>query len=226
MIMDWYQITIEAFQRLWLGILNFIPGLIAAIIVFVIGWLIASAIGKLISQVLIRLKFNRLFEKADWREALEKAEIKVNPAEFIGGICKWILVIVVLLISVEILGLTQFAVLLNKLISWLPNLVVAIAIFVVAITVADILDKVIRASVKKIGIKYVGILGTIVRWAIYVFAGLAILVQLGVAPALINTLIVAFFGMIALALGLAFGLGGKDTAAKLIEDLREKISKE
>jgi len=226
MFMNWYQITIEAFQRLWLGILNFIPGLIAAIIVFVIGWLIASAIGKLISQVLIRLKFNRLFEKADWREALEKAEIKVNPSEFIGGICKWILVMVVLLISVEILGLTQFAVLLNKLIGWLPNLVVAIAIFVVAVIVADILDKVIRASVKKIGIKYVGILGTIVRWAIYIFASLAILVQLGVAQALINTLIVAFFGMIALALGLAFGLGGKDTAAKLIEDLREKISKE
>jgi len=226
MIMDWYQITIEAFQRLWLGFLNFIPQLLAAIIVFVIGWLIASAIGKLISQILIRLKFNRLFEKADWREALEKAEIKVNPSEFIGGICKWILIIVVLLISVEVLGLTQFAVLLNKLVSWLPNLVIAIAIFIVAVTIADILDKVIRASVKKIGVKYVGIVGAIVRWAIYIFAALAILVQLGVAAALINTLIVAFFGMIALALGLAFGLGGKDTAAKIIEDFREKISKE
>jgi len=90
--------------------------------------------------------------------------------------------------------------------------------------VADILDKVIRASVQKIGVKYVGALGGMVRWAIYVFAGLAILVQLGVAQSLINVLITAVFGMLALAFGLAFGLGGKDAAAKIIEDLRRKIS--
>lgn len=224
MVTDWYIITTQALQRVWLAFLNFIPNLIAAIIVFVVGWLIAGGIGKLISAILTRLRFNKIFEKGDWREALERAEIKVNPSEFIGSIVKWILVIVVLLISVEILGLTQFAILLQKLIVWLPNLAVAIAIFVVAIILVDILDKVIRASVKKIGIKYVEVLGVLTRWAIYIFAGLAILVQLGVATTLINTLIIAFFGMIALAFGLAFGLGGKESAAKLIEDLVRKVS--
>jgi len=222
---DIYTITYQALFNLWQGFLNFIIlRFLPAIIVFIIGWLIASGIGKLVASILIRLKFNRLFEKADWREALEKAEVKVNPSEFIGAIVKWILVIVVLLISVEILGLVQFAALLEKLIGWLPNLAVAIAIFIVAVILADILDKLIRVSIKKIGVKYVGVLGVICRWAIYIFAGLAILVQLGVASTLINTLIICFFGMIALALGLAFGLGGKEAAAKLIEDLKEKIS--
>jgi len=224
MLVNWYEITSKALSNFWAYFINFIPNFIVAVIVFLIGWIIAAIIGKIVSQILLRLQFNRLFEKANWREALEKAEIKVNPAEFIGAIFKWILVIIFLLISVEILGLTQFQVLFNNLIGWIPNLLVAIVIFVVAVIVADLLDKIVVASVKRIGIEYVGILGLIIRWAIYIFAGLAILVQLGVAATLINTLIISFFGTFALAFGLAFGLGGKDTAAKLIEDLRRKIA--
>jgi len=223
---DWYLITYESLLDLWRGFLKFIPSLLAAIIVFVIGWLIAEAISKIISRILKVLKLDQVFERANWREALEAAEIQVNISEFIGGICKWILVIVFLSIAVEILGLVQFAAVLNKLISWLPNVIIAVAIFVVAVIVADILDRLIRASVKKIGVKYSGLLGVIVRWAIYIFAGLAILFQLGVAQTVIQSIIIGFVGMIALAMGLAFGLGGKDAAAKLIEDLTGKISKE
>ena len=224
MIQDWYIITNETLLNLWQGFLNFIPSLLAAIVVLIIGWLIAEAIGKLITRILRTLKLNQIFEKANWREALEAAEIKVNISEFIGAICKWILFIVFLSISVEILGLVQFATLLGELIDWLPNLIIAVAIFVVAVIIADLLDRIIRAGVKRMGVKYAGFLGALVRWAIYIFAGLAILLQLGVARAIIETVIMGFVGMIALALGLAFGLGGKEAAARLIEDLKEKIS--
>jgi len=226
-MVNWYIITSDALSGFWASFINFIPNLLIAIIAFIIGWIIATIIGKIISQILLRLQFNRLFEKASWREALEKAEIKVNPAEFIGAIFKWILVIMVLLVSVQILlGLevNPFQMLLEKFIAWIPNFIIAIVIFVVAVIVADLLDKIVVASVKRIGIEYVGVLGLIIRWAIYILAGLAILVQLGVAATLINTLIISFFGTFALAFGLAFGLGGKDAAAKLIEDLRRKIS--
>ena len=226
MIQDWYIITYENLLDLWQGFLRFIPSLLAAIIVFVIGWLVAEAIGKLITRILKTLKLDQIFEKANWREALEAAEIKVNISEFIGGIVKWILVIVFLSISVEILGLIQFAALLGRLIGWLPNLIIAVAIFVVAIIVADLLNRIIRASAKKIGVKYAGFLGALVRWAIYIFAGLAILLQLEVAQPIIETIIMGFVGMLALALGLAFGLGGKEAAARLIEDLKEKVSRE
>ena len=224
MIEEWYQTTYDSLLGLWKGFLNFIPSLLAAIIVFVIGWFIAEVIGKIVARILKVLKLNQIFDRANWKEALEAAEIKVNISEFIGGICKWVLVIVFLSVSVEILGLGQFASLLNRLISWLPNLIVAVAIFVVAVIVADILNRLIRASVKKIGVKYGGFLSALVRWSIYIFAGLAILLQLGVTPAIIQTIIVGFVGMIALALGLSFGLGGKDAAAKLIEDFKKKIS--
>ena len=224
MIQDWSIVTIGALQGAWEGFLLFLPKIIGAIIVFIIGWLIALGIGKLIAGILVKIRFNKLFEKTGWKEALEKAEVKVNPSEFIGAICKWILVIVFLLASVEILGFVQFADFLKEVISWLPNLIVAAAIFVVAIIMADILEKIVKASVKKIGIRYVEFLGIAVKVAIYIFAALAILLQLGITPTIINTLVVGFVGMIALASGLAFGLGRKDAASKLIKDLKEKIS--
>jgi len=224
-IQNWSIITLQALQNVWQVFLNFIPNLIGAIIIFVIGWFISIGIGKLVAEVLNRLKFNKIFERTNWKEALEKAEIKVNPSEFVGAICKWIFVIVFLLASVEILGFVQFAAFLRSVISWLPNLLVAVAIFVVAVILADILEKIVKASVKKIEIGYTDFLGTLIRWAIYIFATLAILLQLGITPTIINTLVIGFVGMIALAFGLAFGLGGKDVAARLIQDLLEKISK-
>jgi hypothetical protein len=224
MVKEWTTITLEALQNAWEGFLLFLPKLIGAIFVFVIGWFLALAVGKVITEILRKIKLDRFFEKTGWREALEKAEIKITLSEFIGQIFKWILVIVFLLAAVEILGFVQFAEILKRIVLWLPNLIVAVAIFVVAIVVADILEKLIRASVKKMGIGYVGFLGGLVKGAIYVFATLAILLQLGVTPQIVNALIFGLIFTISLALGLAFGLGGKEAAAKLIEEIRKKIS--
>jgi hypothetical protein len=224
MIQDWAIITLEALQKAWQGFLFFLPKLIGAILVFFVGWFIALAIGKLVTEILKRIKLDRLFERTGWKEALEKAELKVSISEFIGRIFKWILVIVFLSATVEILGLSQFAEFLRGIVLWLPNLIVAVAIFVVAVIVADILEKIIKASVKKMEVGYVGFFGGLVKWAIYVFAGLAILYQLGVAKEIVNALVFGVIATLSLALGLSFGLGGKDAAAQLIEEIKKKIS--
>jgi len=224
MINDWSNITLQALQNVWEGALLFLPKLAVGLIVFGIGWIIASAVGKITANILKKINFDSLFSKSGWKSALESAEIKVHPSEFMGAILKWILVIVFLQIFVEILGLTSFAAFLTRVLEWLPNVIVAAAIFVVSIIVADILDKLIRASVKKLEIKYSNLLGAIVRGAIYTFAIMAILLQLEVAQAIISTLITGFVGMFALAFGLAFGLGGKDAAADAIRNLRDKIA--
>jgi hypothetical protein len=223
MIQDWTIITLDALQKGWESFILFVPKLIGATIVFVIGWILSSIVGKIITQISKKIKLDRFFEKTGWKEALEKAEVKVTFSEFIGQIFKWILVIVFLLASVEILGFVQFADFLKKIVLWLPNLIVAVAIFVVTVVIADILDKLIKASVKRMEIGYVGFLGGLVKGAVYVFAILAILLQLGVTPQIVNALIFGFIFTISLALGLAFGLGGKDAAAKLIEEIRKKI---
>ncbi len=226
MVTDWFQLTGDALRGLWVGFINFTPKLIGAIIVFLIGWLIAIAVGKIVAEVLKRIKFDRIFEKGSWKRALDKAEIKVDASSFIGAIFKWILVIVFLLAAVEILGLVQFASFLQNVLNYLPNIIVAAAIFVAAVIIADILEKVIRAAVESTKIGYGHIVGVIVRWSIWVFAILAILVQLRVTPSLIQIILQGIIGLIVIAGGLAFGLGGKDVAAEILQNLRRKFKGE
>jgi hypothetical protein len=226
MIQDWSLITTQALQGAWEEILLFIPNLLAAIIIFIVGWFIAIWIGKLIAGILSKLQFDSIFEKTGWKDALSNADVKVEPSSFVGAICKWILVVVFLMIATEIMGWTAFAGLLGGIVAWMPNLVVAIIILVVAIVIADILEKLVKVSAKKMGVSFVNFLGTMVKWAIYIFAGLAVLLQIGITPKIVEILIIGFVGTLTLALGLSFGLGGKDAAARLIEDTRKKMSDE
>jgi len=220
---SWSGVTLDALQGFWFGFLDFIPKLIGAVVVFVIGWLIAVWIGKLVAEVLKRLKFDKIFEKTKWEDALEKANIKVTISGFIGGLVKWILVIVFLLAAVEILGMTQFASFLANIVSWLPNLVVASAIFVVAVIFADIAEKVIKAVVGKMSVGYVNMVGSIVRWAILVFAAFAILEQLQVASDIVQIVVTGIVALVVLSGALAFGLGGRDLAKESLEKLRNKM---
>lgn len=224
MIQEWSDATSKVLQSSWQMFLAFIPNLLGAIIIFVIGWFIALGVGRLITEILARLKIDKFFERTGWKEALEKAEISVSLSEFVGAIIKWILVIVFLLPAVEILGLPQFAGFLTKFVAWLPNLVVAVIVFVVAVILADILEKIVKASVNKIGVGYARFLGESIRWAIYIFAGMAILRQLGVATTIVDTLVKGLVAVIVLSFGLAFGLGGQEAAARAIEEIKRKIS--
>lgn len=225
MIQDWSAITIQGLQSSWESILLFLPKFLGALVVFIIGWFIAIWIGKIIAAILEKIKFNELFTRTGWKSAFEKAEISIMPADFIGAIIKWILVIISLMIAADILEWVAFSTLLNEIITWVPNLLVAIAILIVAIVIADILEKMVKASAQKMGISFVNYLGSAIRWAIYIFAILAALLQIGVAPAIVNTLIIGFVGMFALAFGLSFGLGGKDMAARLLDDWKNKMNK-
>ncbi len=223
MVRDWYIITADALEKLWLGFLVWLPKIIGAVIIFLIGWLIASAIGRVVTEILKKLKFNRIFEKGVWKEALEKAEFKVDASGFIGAICKWVLVIVFLSAAVEVLGFVQFTALLNKILAYLPNVVVAALIFVVAVIIAELLEKIVRATVESTKISYGHIAGSIVKWSIWIFAILAILMQLKIASQFVLSLFTGFVAMVAIAGGIAFGLGGKDLATEILESLRKKL---
>jgi len=224
-IIDWYEITSRALESLWYGFLGFIPSLVGALIVFIIGWFIAVGIGKLIAEVLIRIKFNQIFETGNWKKVLEKAEVKISPAGFIGEIVKWVLLIVFLMAAVEILGFDRFADFLTDVVGYLGNVVVAALIFVVAAILADLLAKVIVAATESAKFEYSHLTGDIVRWSIWVFAILAILYQLGVAPELIQTLLSGIIWVFVISFGLSFGLGGKDAATEIIDTFRQKLRK-
>jgi len=223
---NWYIITYTSLQDLWMRFLEFTPKLIGALIVLIIGWFVAVGVGKLVSEVLRRIKFDKLFEKGVWKTALSKAKWKVDPSGFIGAIVKWVIFIAILVPAVEILGFSQFAYFIARIAAWLPNVVVAAAIFIVAVIVSDYFPKIIRAGSESLRIGYGHLLEGVIKWSIWIFASLAILIQLGIARELIMTLFTGFVAFLVIAGGLAFGLGGKDAAAELLNDLKGKLKEE
>ena len=219
----------DAFRDLLSGVVSFVPLLIFAILVLLVGWFIAVGVGRLVADLLTRIKFNQVFERGNWKEALAKADLKVDPAGFIGGIFKWVLVIVFLLAAVEILGFEQFAGFLRDVLAYLPNVIVAALILVVAIIVADIVEKVVRASVEGAKIGHGQFISSVVKWFIWIFALFSALLQLDIAVLPVQVLIQTFvhgigYG-VALAVAIAFGLGGKDQAAEILRDLRNKMQR-
>ncbi|MEK7503753.1 MAG: hypothetical protein AAB577_02105 [Patescibacteria group bacterium] len=223
MILDWYSVTVEALQNLWQGFVEFAPALIGAIIVFVVGWVISVFLGKLVAEILRKIRFNQIFEKGNWDEALAKADIKVDASAFIGAIIKWVFAIVFLMAAVEVLGLKGFAGFLSNVLGYLPNVIVAAFILVVTVIITDILEKVVRAAVESIKVGYGQVVAAIIRWSIWIFAILAILIQLKVAPSLIQTLFTGLIAVIVISAGLAFGLGGKEIATDVLRDLYKKL---
>ena len=229
MIVNWTEITKEVLLSFWQEFLGFIPALIGAIIVFVIGWIIAVFVRRIVVEVLRKLKVDKAFEKEEWKKALEKADLRVDVVGFIGVIVKWVLIIVFLYAAVGILGWHAFGEILKGIIVYLPNVIVAALIFVVAVIIADIVAKIVRVTLEGAKFTYAHIGEAIIRWTIWIFAILIILRQLLVAPELIEIVFSALvYGVIAflvISIGLAFGLGGKDTAAEILQDLKKKLKK-
>lgn len=209
------------------NLISFVANLLLAIIVFVIGYLISIGIGTIITEVLKSVRFNKLFEKEGWSRALQRANISVNPSEFIGAIVKWVFVIVSLLIAVDILKLAQFGMILTQVLNYLPNVVVAALIFVAAVIISDIVEKIVRVAVERIKVGYGYIASSIVTWAIWIFTIFLILDQLlpknNLLQTLYSSIIYGIVFTVSLGVAIAIGLGGKDTAAEVISDMKRKI---
>jgi len=223
-LINWWDTTVAALKNLWQGFIGFIPNLVGALVVFIIGWIVAVVVGKVVAEVLKRIRFNQVFEKGSWKRALEKAEIKVDASAFVGAIFKWVLLIVFLAAAVEILGFNQLTIFLTAdVLPFLPNVIVAAFIFVVAVIIADILEKLVRAGIEGTKVGHGPLVGAIVKWSIWVFAIIVILYQLGIGRVFMADLFRGIVAIIVISVGLSLGLGGKDVAAEILQDLRSKL---
>jgi len=149
----------------------------------------------------------------------------MTMSSFIGAIVKWVLAIVFIGSAIKILGLSQFDSFIDGILGWLPNLVVAAAIFVVAVIIADFAEKLVKAIVGKMNVKHVNLIGAVVKWSIWLFAAFAILAQLAVGAAgeIIQILVTGFVALIVISASLALGLGGKDIARDALQNFRNKM---
>ena len=219
----WGDVVVASLQQAWAAVVSFVPLLLSAVIVFIIGWIVAVALGKLVEQIIRALRVDTFLAKLDFERALEKAGMKLNTGAFVGGLVRWFLIIVALLAAANILQLNQVTEFLTAVLLYLPNVVVAALIFVIAALVAENAERIARGSVEAVGVRGSALVAVVTRWSVWVFAIVAALQQLGIAVALLQTVVTGLVAMLALALGLAFGLGGKDAAGAIVEKMLRDI---
>lgn len=220
---EWANVLNASFQGLFYGLVAFIPNLLAAIIIFVIGWLIGAGLARVVEQVVSALKVDQALRAAGVERVVERAGWKLNAGAFLGVLVKWFFIIVFLVASLEVLGLTQVTAFLTTVVlGYLPQVIVAVLILLVAAVVAEAAQRIVRGAASAARMRSANFLGAIARWAIWVFAVLAALDQLGVSP-FIQTLFTGLVVALALAFGLAFGLGGQATAARYLDRMVKEL---
>ena len=225
-IYSWGDVLRASFQEVWLGVANFIPNFLAAIVLFLVGWLIAVLLGTLVAQIIKTIKLDVALRGAGFDRVVEKGGFALDSGAFLGALVKWFFIVVSLVAALEILGLTAVTGYLSTVVlSYLPNVIIAALIVLVSVVIAEAVNKLVVSSSKAAGVSAANVLGMIAKWAIWIFAFMAALAQLQILNNFIQPLFIGIIAAISLALGLSFGLGGRDAAARYIEKVRDNVSK-
>ncbi|MEP7176008.1 MAG: small-conductance mechanosensitive ion channel [Gemmatimonadales bacterium] len=202
--------------------LSAIPRIIGFAIILIVGWLVSSLIAKAVTAILHAVKFNDLARKSGFADFVHKMGVKQDSSGVIASITKWFVRLITLVVAFDMLGLPAVSGVLQQLLLWLPNLVVALVVLVIGGLAANALSQLVRGATDQAGFSNPGILAAVAKVAVWSFAIIVAVNQLGIATTLINTLLIGVVGALALASGLAFGLGGRDRAARLLDTVGRK----
>lgn len=193
-----------------------IPKIIGFIVIVIVGWFIASLIAKGIAAILRAVRFNDLAQKSGFAGFVAKMGTGTDSSGLIAAVAKWFIRLIALVVAFDALGLPAVSDVLRQLLLWLPNVVVALVVLVIGGLAANALGNIVRAAASEGGLGNPNFLAKVASGLIWAFAIVVAVNQIGIATTLINTLFMAVVGAMALALGLAFGLGGRDTAAEIV----------
>ena len=225
LIQTWADVLTLSFQNLWYGVVATIPNIIVAVVIFVVGWLIGSALGKVIEQLFKSLKLDAALKNTGLNDVVERAGFTLNSGKFLGMLVQWFVIIGFLVAALDVLGLNQVNMFLSSVVlSYLPQVIVAVLFILAGAILAELARDVVTGAARAAEVKSAGFAGSVARYAIWIFAILAALDQLQVATAFVQTLFTGVVVAISLALGLAFGLGGQEAAARYIEKVKSDMS--
>lgn len=225
LIQTWADVLGQSFQEVWTNFAIFVPNIIVALIILIIGWIVGVILGRLVKQLVDALKIDSALKSAGLEEFASRGGFKVSSGGFLGWLVKWFVLIVFLVTSLEVLGLSQVnAFIYGTVLLFLPKVIVAVLILLISVVIAEFVRDVIVGAARTASISGANFMGGIAKWSILIFAFLAALVQLGVASTFLQTLFGGVVVALALAFGLAFGLGGKEAASRFLEKLRRELS--
>lgn len=220
----WADVLTQSFYGLSYGVVAFLPNLLVALLIFIVGWLIGAGLGRLVAQVVNTAKVDQALRSAGVEGVVERAGFKMNSGNFLGALVKWFFILVFLIAALDVLRLTEVTIFLRTVVlGYLPNVIIAVFILLVAAVLADAVQKVVAGAARSANVRSANLLGSLARWAIWIFAILAALDHLQIASDFIQPLFTGLVVALALAFGLAFGLGGQQAAARIIERMHEQV---
>jgi hypothetical protein len=224
----WSTVFTQSYQSLWWSFVQFAPRLIIAIVLFIIGWILGSLIARAIEQVFASIKVDSLFRSIGAENFFRKAGMNLNTGYFVGQVVRWFIIIVFLLPSLSLVlpggdqnGVSMF--LQNDVLGYLPRVIIAVFVLIIAAFVSDLLSKFIASGSRSMNVHAANMLGTVAKYAVWIFAFIIALSTLGVAEYYMSVLFTGIILMFSLGGALAFGLGGKDAAARFINKLGEEV---
>src|SRR3569832_2755823 len=215
-VTDWGTTMMASLTGAFAMFFSAIPKILGFVIILIAGWLIASLIEKAIAAVLRAIKFNDLSARSGFADFVSKMGAGTDSSGLIAAIAKWFVRLITLVVAFDALGLPAVSDVLRQLLLWIPNLVVALVVLVIAGVLANALSGIVRGATAEAGFRNPDMLANVARTAVWAFAIVVDVNQIGIAATLVNTLFMAFVGAIALAAGLAFGLDGCDTAGVFV----------
>jgi hypothetical protein len=221
-VSDWGQAILTSVAAALALLLGAIPKVIGFAIILIIGWIVASALAAAVAAILRAVKFNDLAQRAGVSSFVQKMGVRTDAAGFLATLVKWFVRLIALVTAFDALGLPAVSQVLQEILLWLPNLVVALVVLVIAGLAANALASLVRGATAESGLGNPELLATIAKVAVWAFAIVVAVNQIGVATTIVNTLFMATVGAVAVALALAFGLGGRETAAEIVRGWYER----
>ena len=215
--------TGDAFRASLAGALNtflsVIPRIIGFAIVIIVGWIVSFLLARGVKALLRAVRFNELAQRSGFADFVQKTGVRDDSAGVIASIAKWFVRLITLVVAFDTLGLRAVSGVLQQLLLWLPNLVVALVVMVIGGLAANALSQLVRGATAEAGFSNPNVIAAVTKVAVWAFTIVVAVNQLGIATTLINTLLIGVVGAFTLAFGLAFGLGGRDRAAQLLDTL-------
>ena len=202
---------------------QFLVNILLVLIILVIGWVISKFVQTIVTRILKVVKLDSLSERIELDGLLSKGGIHYSLSELIGAVCYWLVLLVTFVVAINAIGLPVAADLLSKVVLFIPNVIAAIFILILGMFVASLLKNIIQTAAANAGIAHVNVLGKTIEIIIIVISIGIAMKQLNIDASIIDKIIIIMLGSIGLAMGLAFGLGCKDIAARHASDFIDKL---
>lgn len=217
--------SLQSAQTVLSQFTDFLPNLFGALLLLIIGWLVAKVVRAGVSRLLRLLRFQQLAERAGIEDFLRQSYITTTTTAIVAALAYWFVLLITVVMVVNSLGLTVVAELFNRAALYVPHVIAAVLVLVFGVLLARLLGRSLFAMLKNMEFEGAGTVATLAEYAIIVFVVFMALEQLQISTVLLHSAFQISFGAICLALALAFGLGGKDWAADVIRRATEKKKK-